>query len=131
MRKIKMGVMFVVALLIVASCSDKTVQEVYAYGIYSYHSSGGMESLSDMAVIENYLNEKGLIIKSKIIEAESTSVADNQAIALYDQNVAKINEAELAELVKGRTSFKYSLVKATDDNPYLKEKEFKFNQSEE
>jgi hypothetical protein len=117
-----------IIVLLGASCKEETtIEVVYSYGIHEYR-----EDIADFVAINNYLTDRGLLAVSKVFKGETEAETDKKAIDLFEKNVAKINENELALLVKKKTSFIYGLAKgsseAEDDKPFLREKEYKFNQ---
>jgi len=130
MKKIILLLTIGLSLLSFYGCKDTTVTEAYAIGIFEFNGDGNV--LADYAAVTVYLQGKGILVESKVIEASSTAKANEEAIALWEKNVAMINETELAALVKGAFTFKYCLIRGSADssvqNPCLKEKEFKFNQ---
>lgn len=127
MKKSTLLLFLCLVVLATACKKDEKVQEVYSMGIYSFNSN----HFQDLQVIENYLQSKGAILTGYMVEAENTSQANQKAIEVYDQKVNLIDITELAGLVEGRTSFKYSLVRATpegsSEDQYIKEKEYRFN----
>jgi hypothetical protein len=112
MNKLKALFLLSVILFSGMSCKEETsLQEAYSYDIYNYEGD-----FNNLNVIENYLAGKNYIITGKVFTGESEKELDEQAIALYDKNNAKINTAELSSKIKGVATFSYGLTKGYNVN---------------
>ncbi len=121
----KKSLLFLLITVLFLAIGCKKEEQYYSYGIYKY--SGGP---TDLYTINEYFTEKDAIVEQYLFTDKSESKLDEQAIASYEEHVAKINENELALQIQGKVSFVYAVTKLTDDGSrvYLREKEYKFNQ---
>lgn len=106
------------------SCKKDDLEEVYSIGITQFSTSGSGE-INDLAVIERYFSDHNIRTETFILADESKNKLDERAIAIYEENVAKINQSALGEQIRGRTTFTYSL---SGGEQTLREKRFSFNE---
>lgn len=124
MKKTILFFLLSIVLVLSNSCKKDDLEEVYTLSISQFSTSSTGE-INDLAVIERYFSDHNVRKESFVLADESKNKLDERAIAIYEENVAKINESALAEQIRGRTSFTYSLSRGEET---LRQKKFSFNE---
>lgn len=124
MKKTILFFLLSIVLVLSNSCKKDDLEEVYTLSISQFSTSSTGE-INDLAVIERYFSDHNVRKESFVLAGESKNKLDERAIAIYEENVAKINESALAEQIRGRTSFTYSLSRGEET---LRQKKFSFNE---
>ncbi|MDR2868401.1 MAG: hypothetical protein LBV46_02540 [Bacteroidales bacterium] len=126
MNKLKLLFLLSVSVFFSTSCivDPPEVQGLYRYDIFNITCN-----FENFAIVEDYLTEKGCIVPEKIFTDESEAGLDRQAIALFEENKAKINITELSSrITEGSVVFTYGLAKGSTESgeiPLLKEMEYR------
>ena len=114
---------FIISLLTFSSCStDDEVVELYFIEITQFSSSG--TSGTSLGIVENYLKTRGCV-EGLLTDCKSR----DEALKIYQANVAKIVEQELSKLLTEKVSFSYSLSTTNTDSQttILSEKKYSFD----
>jgi len=112
------------SLTLLTSCEKDSYQTAYAYGIFQAEGS-----LEGFFIVDNYLVSKGVHKEVKIFESETKKENDLKAIAFFNEQISKINEAELNALLDGISyEFTYAVKSSTsspdEEAPTLESKKY-------
>ncbi|MDR0863349.1 MAG: hypothetical protein LBO74_00250 [Candidatus Symbiothrix sp.] len=118
------------ALLVMFSSCERDVTDIYHYRIdYEIGNDQGK------AIVFEYIAAQGIFTGDRAFTSERTHDNDNEALDVFDENVAKIKRSELGALLDKRSGlyrtdviFFYDVYTGTAENPVMiASKEFAFD----
>ena len=102
--------------LVLAGCKDKTVTTTYTIGCLEFQH--GSAQGSDWETLQSYFSSQVTYNKTVTFENKSLAENDNEALQLYNEQVAKLDKDSVCSLLAAPDFFVYGIAKINEDDTY-------------